>query len=1180
MDIITQPNRKTRDFVHLHLHSDYSLLESAIQLKPLSKILTELEMQACAITDYGNMYGAISFYNTMKAAGIRPILGYEAFVTFGSRFEKSAALKSGERPYYNLVLLAKDLDGYANLSFLASKAFTEGLHYKPRIDLELLATHSKGLIGISAGFKGAVWHYLQQNNFDEALNKTKLFEDIFGRGNFFLEIQDHDLPEEKKIHKDLVELSKKTDIPLVATNDAHYLTAEDARAHELLYCISEGKTVNDASRTTFKNTNYYVRSAAEMWQIFGGELSGALNKTLEIAEMCQIELPSGDNLTLPQFPIPAESLCQTTDEYFEAMVMEGFEMRKKKVWEPQKQESTLKNSYDVYDARITKEIETIKNMGFPGYFLIVWDFIRYAKQKNIPVGPGRGSAAGSLVAYCLEITDVDPIQYDLLFERFLNPERVSMPDIDIDFCVRGRGDVINHVTEVYGRDSVCQIITFGTMASKASIKDVGRALDMPYADVEKIAKLIPPPVRGRNISISQALEQVEDLRKAVDSNEKVKELVDLARRLEGCARHSSVHAAGVVISPKPLHELVPITISSKNELTSQYTMNDLEKVGMLKMDFLALTTLTIISDCLLSLKQMSNVEIDWSLIRLNDEKSMALFGEGRTEAIFQFESSGMQEICRRLKPKELEDLAALNALYRPGPLDGGMVDDFIARHRGEKKVSYIVSQLKDILHNTYGILVYQEQIMQIAQKLAGYTLGEADLMRRAMGKKKREEMGIHEEKFVSGAIERNIPRDKAEKVFDLMKQFADYGFNRSHSVAYAYLAFQTAYLKAHYPAYFYASVLSNESQDTAKIYKYSNELRQGGLKLLPPDVNESGVGFTPLDNAVRFGLSAIKGIGAASVQAIIEARKPGQFTSLFDFTSRIDQGAISRRALESLVSAGAFDSLMPATTSVNSWRARLYAGIDSSLSHAQKKWSDKVRGQSGLFGEVEQSFSSADGELPSAESWSQLKISQEEKAAVGFYLSNHPLDAHTETLHEMRITNIADYTDVKPGDKITIAGIVSGLQVRHSKKGNRFCIFKLEDQSTAVKCLGWAEAYARFSESLKEDELLIVSGKVESIDGQEMTLIIEDVQKLEDAVPMKAQRVSIALAEKNFKDNVLEDIFALLSKNQGKCDVYFDLRIDGDLAVNIRSMPLRIRGTKSLENQLKEKGCQVFWHLN
>lgn len=1172
-------NKNTKDFVHLHLHSDYSLLESTIQLKPLAKRLTELEMKACAITDYGNMYGAISFYNSMKAAGVHPILGYEAYLTFGSRFEKGAPLQSGERPYYHLVLLAKDLEGYYNLSYLASKAFTEGFHYKPRIDLELLAAHSKGLIGLSSGMKGAIWHYLHQKNFESANQKAGLLEDIFGKGNFFIEIQDHDLEEERKILKDLVALSKRTEIPLVATNDTHYLTSEDARAHELLYCISDQKTINDGSRTVFGSTNYFLRSPQEMWEIFGEELPQSLYKTMEISEMCQLQLPSGNNLTLPQFPIPVDSQCQTTDEYFEKIVMEGFNERKKDVWDVQEIAGALKYKSFDYEARIRKEIETIRKMGFPGYFLIVWDFIRYAKQKNIPVGPGRGSAAGSLVAYCLGITDVDPIQYDLLFERFLNPERVSMPDIDIDFCVRGRADVINHVTEVYGRDSVCQIITFGTMASKAAIKDVGRALDMPYAEVEKIAKLIPPPVRGRNISITQALEQVAELKKAVETNEKVRELVDLARRLEGCARHSSVHAAGVVISPKPLHELLPIALSGKNELTSQYPMNDLEKVGMLKMDFLALTTLTILSDCLLSLKQKANVDIDWGKVSLKDEKTMALFGEGRTEAIFQFESSGMQEICRRLKPKELEDLAALNALYRPGPLDGGMVDDFIARHRGEKQVRYIVPQMKEILNNTYGILVYQEQIMQLAQTLAGYSLGEADLMRRAMGKKKREEMAVHQEKFVEGAVQRNIKREKAEEIFNLMAQFADYGFNRSHSVAYAYLAFQTAYLKAHYPAYFYAAVLSNESDDTAKIYKYSNELRQSGLKFLPPDVNESDAGFTPLNNSVRFGLSAIKGIGSTSVQAIVEARHKGKFTSLYDFTSRIEQGAINRRGLESLIAAGAFDSQMPADCTVNLWRAKLFAAIESSLSQSQKTWNDKVRGQNALFGGGDDGFANVPQALPDVEPWTPHKLSQAEKTAVGFYLSNHPLNDYKNILEQLKIKNLADYNEIKTGERITLAGIVSALQIRHSKKGNRFCIFKLEDQSTGVKCLAWSEAYIRFADILKEDDLLIVTGKVESTEGQEITLILDEAQKLDDALPSKAQKVSITLTEGSADEKNLEEILAMLSRQQGKCEVYFNLLLTDNVSVSLRSQPLRINGTRNLENDLCLKGCRVKWEL-
>ena len=1156
-------------------------MQSAIQIKPLTTRLKELEMRSCAITDYGNLYGAITFYNTLKSNGLHPIIGYESILTFESRFDRSSALKPGERPFYYMVLLAKNLQGYQNLVYMASKAFTEGFHHKPRIDPELLAERSEGLIGLSSARMGAIHHYLAGGDDKKALETAKMFEDILGKENFFIEIQDHGLDEERKINPRIVEFSRRHDFSLVAANEPHYLLEDDAKAHELLLCIGEGKTINDPSRPQFGCSKFYLRSAEEMWEIFGQELPDALHNTLKIEEMCRTELPKGDELTLPEFPIPSDSMCRTTEDYFVKVVLDGFEERKRAVWLPMSEIGTLKHSFEDYDARIEKEIATIKSMGFPGYFLIVWEFIKYAVEKGIPVGPGRGSAAGSLVAYCLKITDVDPLQYDLLFERFLNPERISMPDIDIDFCVRGRAEVINHVTEFYGRESVCQIITFGTMASKAAIKDVGRALNMPYGDVEKVAKMIPPPVRGRNISISQALEQVADLRKAMETDPNVRDLVDLARRLEGCSRHTSVHAAGVVISPKPLHELVPVTVSSKSELTSQYTMTDLEKVGMLKMDFLALTTLTVISDCLKSLRQRKDVEIEWSTIALDDEKTMALFGDGKTEAIFQFESSGMQEICRRLKPKELEDLAALNALYRPGPLDGGMVDDFIARHRGEKRVQYIVPEMKEILQNTYGILVYQEQIMQLAQKLAGYTLGEADMMRRAMGKKKREEMAKHEEKFVSGAIERKIGREKAEEIFRLMAQFADYGFNRSHSVAYAYLAYQTAYLKAHFPAYFYASVLSHESQDSAKVYKYSNELRSGGLSLLPPDVNDSDHGFTPLENSVRYGLSAIKGIGTASVQSIVEAREKGKFKSVLDFAERIEQGTVNRKAFESLITAGAFDSLKPQGLTVNSWRARLFAGIDSIIAHGQRFWNDKLRGQSILFGASDDNslHSDMDAVLPSVEPWSQSELSKLEKASVGFFLSTHPLDEFQGILGDLKILNIADREGINVGERMAIAGIISGLQVRHSKKGNRFCIFRLEDQSAGVKCLAWSESYSKHSELLKDDEIVIVEGRVEASDGTEITIILDEAKRLADAVPQKAKHLLISLPFEALSESYLDNLLTLLSRDKGKCEVFLNLSVNKDLDIKIYSQPLRIQGSKSLENELRTKGCRVEWVL-
>ncbi len=1169
---------KSRDFVHLHLHTDYSLLQSTIQLKPLAAKLTEEEMQACAITDYGNMYGAVSFYSAMSSAGVRPILGYEAFVASNSLSEAGSSVSAGERPYYNLILLARDLTGYENLVRLSSKAFTEGFHHKPRIDLDLLAANSGGLIGLSGGGGGSIAHYLSSGNDDKAFEAAKNFESILGKGSFYLEISDHGLDEQAELNRRIVEVSRLTGIPVVAGNDARYLTEADARAHEVMLCIGEGRTVRSGGELSNGSSKYYVRSADEMWALFGDELPEALNNTLEIAQACAIDLALDDeSLILPDYPIPADSDCETLAEYFELQVAHGLEERTQTMLLPLEKVGKLKYGLDAYQKRLDREVEVIEGMGYEGYFLIVWDLIKYAVEKGIPVGPGRGSAAGSLVAYVLGITGIDPLQYDLLFERFLNPERVSMPDIDIDFCIRGRGEVISHVTELYGRESVCQIITFGTMASRAAIKDVGRALNMPYGDVERVAKLIPPPERGRNISISQALGRVPELKNAFDTDERVQDLLNIALRLEGCSRHTSVHAAGVVISPKELHEIVPVAVSVKNELTSQYPMGDLEKVGMLKMDFLGLTTLTIIKDCLDAIKDRAGVEIDWNSIPLDDEKTMELFREGRTDAVFQFESSGMQDICRKMGPRELEDLSALNALYRPGPIDGGMIPDFISRFRGEKKVKYLVKEMEDILSNTYGVLVYQEQIMQLAQKLAGYSLGEADMMRRAMGKKKREAMAKEELKFTEGAVKNGIDKEKADEIFKLMAQFADYGFNRSHSIAYAYLAFQTGYLKAHYPAYFFAAVLSHEADDSAKVYKYSTELRSMGLKLLPPDINESEDSFTPFEDSVRFGLNALKGIGASTNNAIVAARAERPFTSLFDFVSRVDQGAVNKRALESLIAAGAVDSLMPDGMQSNEWRSRLNAAVDEALAYAQKAWNDKKSGQSGLFGE-HTAEAVSDIRLPDAKPWTRSELSRQEKAALGFYLSAHPLDEYKEILDGLKIMAIADHETISPGDTLTLAGIVSGAQIKYSKKGNRFCIFRLEDQSIGVKCLMWAEAFGKFGELTKDEAMLIVEGRVESAEGAEITLIVNEVRSLIDAESGNARRAAICLPSNDVDEDYLFDLFSILSHARGTCEVLIEIPVNG-VAVKIETQALRIKGSGNLEAALRSKGCSVAWQL-
>ena len=1134
-------------------------------------------MPACAMTDHGNIFGAISFYNAMKKHGVNPIIGCETYITRGSRKEKAASAP-GEKANHHLILLAQNYEGYQNLVRLTSKAYTEGFYYKPRIDKELLAEHSKGLIALSACMSGVPSAMLAQDKCDEAAKAAIEFEEILGKGNYFLEIQEHGLEPQRRIRKSLVELSKRTGVPLVATNDAHYLTPEDARAHDVLLCIGSGKTVNDANRLRYNSPYFYVRSQAEMWSIFGDELPEALTRTVEIAERCELKLPENINY-LPQYPIPASEEGLSADDYFEKVVRQGFERRRQQVWDTMASREELKHSIADYQSRLTSEIGMIKQMGFAGYFLIVWDFVRYAREHSIPVGPGRGSAAGSLVAYCLEITDIDPLQYDLLFERFLNPGRVSLPDIDIDFCVRGRGEVINHVAGLYGRDSVCQIITFGTLASKAAIKDVGRALEVPYAEVDRIAKLIPPPVRGRNVSIGQALEQVPELKREIETNPQVKEILEIAQRLEGCARHSSVHAAGVVISPLPLQELIPVAVSGKEELTTQYVMSDLEKTGMLKMDFLALTALTVINDCLTSIKQLLGEEINWPDIALNDAKAMAVFAEGRTEAVFQFESSGMQEICRKLKPKGLEDLAALNALYRPGPLDGGMVDEFIQRHHGKKSVRYIVPEMKEILSNTYGIIVYQEQIMQLAQKLAGYTLSEADLMRRAMGKKKREEMAVHEEKFITGAVERGIKREKAEKIFSLMAQFSDYGFNRSHSVAYAYLAFQTAYLKAHYPEHFYAAVLSNEAQDAAKVFKYSKELRAQKIALLPPDVNESNSGFTPLSGAIRYGLTAIKGLGHSIVKAICEARESGPFRSFFDFAERIESSTLNKRVLESLVSAGAFDSLKDGR-STGDWRGGLHSSIDGALSRAQSVKRDRSLGQNGLFGTMPEEIDFAN-ELPlTLKGWTSSEMLAAEKAALGFYITGHPLEGYLEFLQKMKAVGSAELPELNSGVRVTSAGIISDLQLRTTKKGDKFALFRLEDEAGSTKCVLWPEVYRKHSALMQNELPVIVMGRLELSEDNPPTIIVDQVQTFDAAARVNEYLVLRTPKHDDFS-TLCDSILTLLSSNPGDCEVAVEALIEDGTVVRIKpNNTLRVKRSGELEESLKGLGCRISIESN
>ncbi|MFN0085428.1 MAG: DNA polymerase III subunit alpha [Blastocatellia bacterium] len=1149
-----------KEFVHLHLHTDYSLLDGAIRIEPLAKRAAELKMSAVAITDHGNLFGSLSFYHKMRAEGVRPIIGIEAYIARGSRHDRGAGdLEPGEKATNHIVLLAKNLAGYHNLVKLSSFAYVEGFWRKPRIDRELLARHSEGIIGLSACISGVPPSLLLRDKFDEAARASLEFQDILGVGNYYLEVQEHGLDAQNRIRKSLVELSKKTGIPLVATNDSHYLMETDVKAHDTLLCIGTGKTINDPNRLTYGSPKYYFRSAEEMWRTFGEE-PDMLRRTLEIAEKCQLEFPKAID-QVPVYPVPDG---HTIDTYFEKVCRDGFEERLREVWRPLEAGGSLRQPMARYQERLTLEIETIKRMGYTGYFLIVWDFIRYARRQGIPVGPGRGSAAGSLAAYCLKITDIDPIQYDLLFERFLNPERVTMPDIDVDFCVRGRADVINYVSDLYGRQNVAQIITFGTMASRAAIKDVGRALEMPYSEVEKVAKMIPPPVRGRNVSIEEAIRQNPDLRNAVETNPQIAELIEIARKLEGCARHSSVHAAGVVISPRPIHELIPVCKGQNDELTTQFVMSDLEKTGMLKMDFLALTTLTIIEDCLKSIEKEQGEAPDLARIPLDDPLSLKLFADGMLNAVFQFESSGMVEICRKLKPESLEDLSALNALYRPGPLDGGMVDDYIERRHGRRKVQYIVPQMKETLENTYGILVYQEQIMQLAQRLAGYSLGEADLMRRAMGKKKKEEMALHEEKFVSGAVAEGIQKEKAEKIFNLMAQFADYGFNRSHSFAYAYLAYQTAYLKAHHPTHFYAAVLSNELSNAAKLARYISEMKAFGIELLPPDVNSSNEGFTPGGKSIRFGLAAIKGLGSSAVQMILDARREGPFISIYDFASRVDQRAVNKRVLEALIKAGAFESV-----SMN--RAALSAVLDRAIEYGAKAQRDRASGQADLFGAMmaPESGAADDPGLPQVPPWTRKQSLANEKEALGFYASGHPLEEYADSLRGLTRIDSGNIAEASHGDQVAMGGIVVELAVRTTKKGDRFALFRLEDQFGSVKVVCWPEPFGKYKALIASDEIVLVRGRLELSDEGDATIIAQEIQHLEIAKTNAARSLVISMASGSVTPEEAAALCALLGRHQGAATVFFDVGLrDGGVARLRPQQFLRVKVTPDLIEEI------------
>jgi DNA polymerase-3 subunit alpha len=1140
-------------FVHLHNHTDYSLLDGACEIDQLMEVVAQQKMPAVAMTDHGNLFGAVSFYNAAKAQGIHPVIGCEMYVS-----QQGHKTRADSDRYNHLVLLCENQEGYKNLIKLVSTAFLEGFYYKPRVDKDLLAAHSKGLICLSACLRGDLNETILADKYDDARRLAYTYRDIFGKENFFLEIQDHGLEQDKRLVPQVNRLSIETGIPLVATNDSHYLRREDARAHEILMCIQTGKTMSDPNRMHWDHPDFYLKTRDEMMALFG-ELEDAVNRPWEIAQRCNVKLEKVTD-PFPRFDIPAG---HTTDSYFAYVARQGFEKRRPRL-EALHASGHLKHELPEYVERLNFEIGMIQQMKFSGYFLIVWDFIRFSKSKNIPVGPGRGSAAGSLVSYSMQITDIDPLQYGLLFERFLNPERISMPDIDIDFCMNRRGEVIQYVTEKYGREQVAQIITFNTLAARAAIKDVGRVLDMSFADVDRITKLVPSVL---NIKLKDAIATEPGFAALAKQDPRVQEVLDVATRLEGFARNSSVHAAGVVISPEPLRNIVPLYRTNREEIVTQYDMNGLDKLALLKMDFLGLTTLTLIDDALKMIEKRHGVQIVAEDLPLDDPPAYEIFSKGFTSGVFQFESPGMRDILRRYQPTRLEDLTALNALYRPGPM--AMIDDFIERRHGRRDVVYDLPVVKEILEETFGVMVYQEQVMQISNRVAGYTLGEADVLRRAMGKKKAEEMAKQRGRFMQGAAERGHPAKKAEKIFDLMEQFAGYGFNKSHSAAYAFLAFVTAYLKAHYPVDFMAALLTSETGNVAKVVKYINECREMSIRVLPPDVNASEYTFTPVrdekGDAIRFGLGAVKNVGQNAVEAIIKARTElGRFRSIYQFCEHADMQAINRRVMESLVKAGATDSL-------EGTRAQLLLALDAAIETGNRAAKDRDSGQAGLFGgggslgEMEEEH--PEPPLPKANDWTLKEKLQGEKELLGFYVTGHPLDNYEDKIAELATHDSTKLEGLEKGADVALCGMITGVQKRRNREGKPWASLVIEDRAGNIEAMVFTTQYERLAASLVEDQAVLIRGSALPEEGNATKVSVQEIVPLDVARVALPTLISVKVfVGRNGIDRAAE-LRQLFERKPGDTQVRLRLEAARDFSV-ILDVPAKVRPDREFKAEL------------
>jgi DNA polymerase III, alpha subunit len=1054
-------------FAHLHVHTEYSLLDGASRVKELIRRTKELGMDSVAITDHGVMYGAVRFYKEAKAQGVHPVIGCEVYLAPGMRQERAEV--DGTR-YYHLILLAENETGYRNLVELISLANIEGYYYKPRIDKELLRQYHEGIIALSACVAGEIPQAILRGNNERAEALVAEYVEIFGQDNFFLEIQDHGLPEEKTVNRALRELAKKYDIGLVATNDVHYVHADDSEFHDILLCVQTGRTINDPDRMRFSGPDYYLKSEEEMAALFA-DYPEALENTAKIAARCQVDFTFGE-LQLPFYPLPEH--FESDDAYLRALCEERLSSRYADVT-------------DEIRTRLDYELDVIHGMGYASYFLIVWDFIVYARGHSVEVGPGRGSAAGSIVAYLLGITNIDPLRYALLFERFLNPERVSMPDIDIDFDDINRGRVISYVKERYGENHVAQIATFGTMGAKGAIRDVGRVLEMSFSEVSAITKLVPAEL---NITLERALKESSDFRRLYDEDESVRRVIDLARRIEGLPRNISIHAAGVVIAKEPLASQVPVWVS-EGTLVTEFDKDDVEALGLLKMDFLGLRTLTIIADTVRHVRASHRIELDVDAIPMVDEKTSQMLCDGDTGAVFQMESAGMTNLVKDLQPKGFVDLIPTVALYRPGPLGSGMVTDFIDGLHGKKEVVYMHPLLEPILKETFGVVLYQEQVMQIVQVLAGFSLGQADLLRRAMGKKKHDLLMAQKEIFLQGCAKNGLETSLANHIFDLLTHFADYGFNKSHSAAYGLLAWQTAYLKAHYPVEFMAGVLTSIMDKTDKIPVYIQLCRQMGIKILPPDINSSAATFGIEDGAIRFGLAAVRNVGENAIVSMERVRaEGGKFRSLVDFCARVDMRAVNKRALESLIKCGAFDS-------IGTERNQLLASLDAAMQDAARRQRDVLSGQGGLFGEetmeeVQQIAVSAD--VPPSTARERLTW---EKETTGFYITGHPLDDYSDTLSALLSIGEIPTTVRKDRQLVRIGGILTSTKRFTTKKGDTMLFAELEDFSGKIEVTVFPRVFYAHVSALEPDAIIVVEGRVDTT-GEEPKLLAEEIWRMNE----------------------------------------------------------------------------------